>query len=125
MQRTLAIARKLSLCLAFGLAATQVHAAGALAIDSNQGLQYGFAYDYPDLSQAQDRALSECGSNCEVVLNFENGCAAYAADQVNGSTAYGWGADFNAGNAQSRAISECQDRGGNACVVRSWGCNSE
>ena len=37
MQRTLAIARNLSLCLAFGLAATQVHAAGALAIDSNQG----------------------------------------------------------------------------------------
>ena len=59
-------------------------AAGALAIDENQGNQYGFAYDYASISEASDRALSECGGNCSVVQVFESGCAAYAADQTAG-----------------------------------------
>ena len=64
-------------------------AAGALAIDENQGDQYGFAYDYASISEASERALSECGGNCSVVQVFESGCAAYVADQTAGSTIYG------------------------------------
>lgn len=99
-------------------------AAGALAIDSNQGSQYGFAYDQPSTSQAEQRALSECGGNCQIVLRFSNGCAAYAADQAGGSTAYGWATASSGSAAQNRALSECQSKGGSSCVVRTWGCNS-
>lgn len=100
-------------------------AAGALAIDNNQGSQYGFAYDYPNISQAEQRALSECGGGCQVVLQFNSGCGAYASDQSRGSTAFGWGAESSGSAAQNRALSECKSRGGSSCVVRSWGCNSQ
>ena len=48
-----------SLVLLLSLAMASVAGAnGALAIDSNQGDQYGFSYDYGTLSEAQSRALS-------------------------------------------------------------------
>lgn len=106
------------------LLSINVIAAGALAIDENQGQQFGFAYDYPSIGQAEQKAINECGNNCQVVLRFESGCAAYAADQQNGATAYGWGTADSGGAAQATAIAECQARGGTACIVRSWGCNS-
>ncbi len=98
--------------------------AGALAIDSNQGSAYGFAYDYPSISDAQSRALSECGSGCSIVQTFSSGCAAYAADQASGSTAYGWGTGSSSGEAQNYAMSGCRSYGGTQCTVRAWGCNS-
>lgn len=97
---------------------------GALAIDSNQGDQWGFAYNYPSAAQAEQRALSECGRGCRIVLRFSQGCGAYAADQARGSTAYGWATAPQAGSAQQRALQECRSRGGSMCIVRSWGCNS-
>lgn len=100
-------------------------AAGALAIDENQGDQYGFAYDYASISEASDRALAECGGNCSVVQVFESGCAAYAADQTAGSTIYGWATSSDGGDAQSQALQYCASYGGSQCVVRSWGCNSQ
>jgi hypothetical protein len=110
--------------LAIGLQA-QALANGALAIDSNQGDQYGFAYNHPSMGAAEQRALSECGSGCRIVLRFNSGCAAYAADQANGSTAYGWATAGSAGAAQGQAQSECRQRGGSSCTVRVWGCNSK
>lgn len=107
-------------CLYAGSAAAD----GALAIDTNQGDQYGFSYDFSSMGAATDRALSECGSGCSVVLRFSSGCAAYAADQSSGSTAYGWATASSGGSAQSRAVSECQSQGGMSCRVRVWGCNS-
>ena len=53
---------------------------GALAIDERQGAQWGWAVDYETAGEARQRALSERGSGCSVVLTFER-CAAYAADQ--------------------------------------------
>lgn len=100
------------------------NAVGVLAIDSNQGNQWGFAYGHPDVSQASIRAMEECGLGCQVVDFFENECAAYAADQASGSTIYGWGKDSNADAAQSRAVNECSARGGASCIVRVWGCDS-
>lgn len=108
-------------CLYAGNAA----AAGALAIDTNQGDQYGFSYDFSSMGAATDRALGECGSGCSVVLRFSSGCAAYATDQSSGSTVYGWGTASSRGSARSRAISECQSQGGMSCQVRVWGCNSQ
>ena len=122
MQRAIQVVRTLSLGIALALGAGQVSAAGALAIDSNQGEQYGFAYQYPDFGQAQSRALNECGAGCQVVLQFANECAAYAADQANGSSVYGWATAASAGDAQNGAIAQCAARGGNSCIVRTWGC---
>ncbi|MFA6196594.1 MAG: DUF4189 domain-containing protein [Sulfurimonas sp.] len=98
-------------------------AAGAIAIDSNQGKKYGFAYKYPSVNAAEQRALSECGGGCSIVETFENGCAAYAADQSQGSTAYGYATGLSSGSVQNVALSECQSHGGTACIVRVWGCD--
>jgi hypothetical protein len=124
MQRAIRVVRTFSLGLTFALGASQVSAAGALAIDSNQGEQYGFAYQYADFDQAQTRALNECGAGCQVVLQFADECAAYAADQANGSSIYGWATAPSAVDAQSGAISQCAARGGNSCIVRTWGCEN-
>ncbi|HAT41006.1 MAG TPA: hypothetical protein DCS87_04665 [Rheinheimera sp.] len=107
------------------IASSQAIAAGALAIDSNQGQQYGFAYNYATIDEASQRALSECGAGCSVVETFDQGCAAYAADQAEGSTAYGWGTAADGGTAQNYALHYCQSNGGSQCIVRSWGCNGE
>ena len=107
------------------IASSTALAAGALAIDENQGDQWGFAYDHPSISAASDYALEECGAGCEVVKTFSSGCAAYAADQASGSTAYGWATADDGATAQSEALSNCRSFGGNDCIVRSWGCNSD
>ena len=95
---------------------------GALAIDARQGDRYGWAVDYETAGSAGERALSECGAGCSVVLTFER-CAAYAADQESGSTAYGWGESYDSSSgARERALAECGTRG-SGCTVRVWGCN--
>ena len=113
----------LALALALSFFASPAMAAGALAIDSNQGKQYGWAQGHKSISQAEQRALGECGSGCQIVLRFESGCAAYAADQSRQSTAYGWATAGTSAAAQDRALSECRARRGTSCIVRAWGCN--
>jgi len=111
---------------------TSAMAAGALAIDSNQGSAYGFSYGYSSQRDANNRALSECGGGCHVVVHFSHACAAYAADQAQGSTAYGWGiyepgvvGGSGESRSKNRAISECASRGGSnaRCIIRVWGCD--
>ena len=99
---------------------------GALAIDSNQGPSWGWAIDYPTAQAAAQQALAECGDTCHIVMSFSNECAAFAADQAQGSTSYGWanGYDTRAG-AQNRATSECRKKGGTSCIVRAWGCTRQ
>ena len=113
----------LSAALVFPL---PVFGAGALAIDSRQGDQWGWAIDYQTYDEAEQRALQECGYGCRVVMTFSDSCAAYTADQQDGSTAYGWSSGHSSsGGAKRRALSECESRGGNgaSCVVRAWGCD--
>lgn len=101
-------------------------AAGALAIDENQGDHWGWAVDYATQQDADRRALSECGPGCDIVLRFSDTCAAYAADQTYGSTAYGWAYGYSSpSSAQDRALQECRSRGGADayCIVRAWGCD--
>ena len=116
--------RRWVLALSLALGAAQAMAAGALAIDSNQGDQYGFAYNYASSGQAEQKALNECGRGCQIVFRFSKTCAAYAADQARGSTAYGWGYGPSAGAAQNTALAECRSRG-SSCTVRAWGCDNQ
>lgn len=106
------------------LAAQPALANGALAIDENQGDQWGWAVDYPDFQSARDRALQECGDGCSIVADFETGCSAYAADSAEGSTVWSWSLAVNRSTARDIALSECRKRGGTQCVIRAWGCNS-
>jgi len=120
-----ALAARLALGMFVLFAGGQAMAAGSLAIDSLQGEKYGFSFNHPSTDQADARAMRECGSDCAVVLRFGGGqCGAYAADQAKGSNAYGWGTAANSSNAQARAMSECRERGGSSCKVRSWGCDA-
>lgn len=99
---------------------------GALAIDLRQGNQWGWAVNYSTRAAADQRALSECGYGCSIVMRFSNTCAAYAADQARGSTAYGWSYGSSSSSAvQNRALRECRSRGGarSNCIVRVWGCD--
>ena len=95
---------------------------GALAIDSRQGDQWGWAVDYSSRSAAEERALGECGRGCSVVMTFQDQCAAYAADTQAGSTVYGWARASTGASARSAALGECRGQGGTSCIVRSWGC---
>ena len=100
-------------------------AAGALAIDENQGDQYGWAINYQTYAEAEQRAQRECGNGCRIVMRFSNTCAAYAADQAGRSTAYGWAYGYsNSSGAQNGALAECQRHGGSYCIVRVWGCDA-
>ena len=96
----------------------------SLAINGNQGDHWGFSYNRVSLSDADQQALSKCGVNCKVVKNFKNGCGAYAADQAQGSTVWGYGLDPNQQQAKDKALSACQYYGGTQCIIRVWACNS-
>lgn len=117
------VAAKLIFALCISFVSIQTMAAGALAIDRNQGSQYGWAEGQASISQAEQRALNECGGGCQVVLRYDSGCGAFAADQSSGSTASGWGTASSGSGAQNTAMSQCQSRGGRSCVVRAWSCN--
>src|SRR5690606_2448920 len=106
----------------FSVISVNAYAAGALAIDGNQGKSYGFAYGYSSASEASNRALSECGRGCSVVKVFSGGCAAYAADQSSGSTVYGWATGPNVSHVKSSALQYCRSQGGSQCIVRVWAC---
>lgn len=95
---------------------------GALAIDEDQGSSYGFSYNYTTQDAADDKALTECGGDCTIVQRF-TACAAYAADQTSGSTVYGWAQGSTGAAVKTRALDECQSRGGARCIVRVWACN--
>ena len=107
----------------FAQAAAQEGSAGALAIDTGQGGKWGWAADYPAMRDAEQRALAECGTGCRIVMRFESGCAAYAADQAQGSTAAGWASGLGTGSgARQAALSACAERRGADCIVRVWAC---
>ena len=95
---------------------------GAHALDANQGQRYGWAIEYATVREAEQRAISECGTKCRVVMTFRNQCASYAADQGRVSTIYGRAKDRTSATAQNGALNECGNRGGKSCIVRVWDC---
>ena len=98
---------------------------GALAIDTNQGAAFGVGRDYRTVAEAEQRALSECGSRCRVVVRFVSGCAAYSADQTRGSNVFGFARANSKAAAQAKADGYCRSYGGKRCLIRVWGCNSQ
>jgi len=83
---------------------------------------YGaIAYDQPSPVAAGRRALDKCGSpGCVLVLEFADGCGAYATGP---NAAAGAGSDYTRTTAEDRALAQCRSAGGN-CHVKVWTCNS-
>lgn len=103
----------------------------ALAVDRNNGFAYGFAYDYPKSTLAENKALEECNlksknNNCSVVLSWSGeGCGVYRTIDGNVGTAYGWGIAKSRGEADIIATREAQKRSGGQNVSNFvWACNS-
>jgi hypothetical protein len=123
MQKPKRLAAMLVLGVAASFALSQsAFAYGALAIQSNHGGAIGWSYSYNTKADAEDRALSECGDDCTVVLDFWNGCAAYSSDQDQGSSVYGWGTGTTQRAAERTALEECEGHGGTSCIIKVWAC---
>ena len=117
------VLKQLTVAMALSVIGTQALAAGALAIDGHQGGHFGFASNLASIDKAEQKAMKDCGIGCQVVLRFEKGCGAYAADQSSESKAYGWGALNTMAESQARAMASCEARGGKQCKVQASGCN--
>jgi Caspase domain/Domain of unknown function (DUF4189) len=103
---------------------TAADAFGALAVDANRGVRYGYSFNYANVADARARANKECGGDCTIVLTFQNTCAAYAADQSRANGATGWGRGETKETAQKVALSYCKRYGGTSCQVRVSACES-
>ncbi len=73
----------------------------------------------PRLGIEDNLALSKCGAGCSVVLNFWDGCAAYA---MGSNGARGWSVRRGPGTAERDALQFCRSYGGTNCTVRVHGC---
>jgi hypothetical protein len=104
------------------LYAPQAFAWGALAIDSPQGQLNGTATDQTSEEGARAIASMSCGSNCHPVVVFRYTCAAYAADQMPGSTVVGWANSVGQETASAQALNYCRQQGGTRCQVKVWAC---
>jgi hypothetical protein len=94
---------------------------GAIAYSPASGA-FGFSDNYGSRSQADNRALSECGkTDCVVASWFYDNCGAVAASD-DGSWGGGHGASVS--SAIRDAENACARQGGTACVVKVTHCSA-
>ena len=93
---------------------------GSLAL-SDDGAT-GWSHNYSSKGSADEEALEQCGADCRIVVQYWNGCGAYAADGDGTDSASGWGTGTSRRAAEDKAVSECTDAGGGTCDVKVWGC---
>ena len=86
---------------------------GAIAYSTKTGA-YGYAVDYATKRAAETEAHRICGTNCDLVRNFRNGCAAVATREKRVASDLGASRDI----AQAKALKKCGDR----CTVAVWAC---
>lgn len=110
------------LALAGLLLGTHLAADAAGAIAKGQGTRTGYAHSFSNTNLASQRALSECGAGCKVILTFDSGCGALAMDR--NSTAHGVARGANRAAAESYALGFCRKYGGTSCYVRTWTCTN-
>ncbi len=93
---------------------------GVLAT-SNAGDGSALFWTSGSIADAQLQALSECGVDCtlRVTLTFAS-CIGYARSKGDGS--WGWAYAPTLGEAESSAVSWCQEYGGQTCRVLTSQC---
>ena len=110
-------------CLLFMAMSTQVFAAGAIAVDDDEGgtaEEVGFGIGFGKTrDEAGKEAMSECrkhgNTNCKVKVRFD-GCGAYAASKR--YFGIGWGKTV--AQAEKAALEQC---GRSACKVAVSECD--
>ena len=106
------------------VAVNTARAAGALAIGSCGA--FGEAYDFGNVEEARQSALTKCrGDTCRVVTTVRRGCAAFAVDFTNACGAHGWGKGPRLGRTQNEALRSCYKDGGKECVIRTFFCDAK
>lgn len=100
------------------------HAAGAMAVGNCAA--FGFAYDYGQMAEAQNAAMSQCtGKDCKVVANIKRACVAFAIDGRNSCGPHGYATARKLGQAENTALRYCYKYGGKDCVIRAWACDGK
>jgi hypothetical protein len=100
---------------------------GALAFHHTERI-WTTAVDYPSQHKADKAALKKCRqAGCRIVVQFQNGCAAYATGKKGknvGKRAYGWAVANSGWKARRYAKKYCSSNGGRSCRIRVWACTS-
>jgi hypothetical protein len=109
------------LILTVALSAPTCFAVGALARNPRNN-DSAVVSNKPSKDAASHDAILACGSDCEIVITFQNACVAYAADHKANSTVYGYGRAADEHTAGERALDQCESRGG-SCTVMASGCD--
>ena len=109
-------------CIAFVGGERSALAFGAVAFDGASGA-FGFSYDARSQSEADRMALARCSGNCAIRARFNRTCLAVSGDINNSYRPYGYGLNNDIVAAQNRAKRECQNRGGDFCVIRARACD--
>jgi hypothetical protein len=91
----------------------------AIAFSQDSGAD-GYGNDYGSRSDAEGRALGECGNGCQVVLWFRNACGALAVGEDNG---YGTGWASSRRAAENTAMSNCNSNAA-GCSIKRWVCTT-
>ncbi len=90
------------------------------AVGIGPGGAWGFSHSYPSEQQAYDRVVEECQWNCDVIQTFWDTCGSIASAS-NG--AWGFATRLYRDDAQSAALDQCWQYGGNDCTVTVWACS--
>jgi uncharacterized protein DUF4189 len=97
---------------------------GAIAYDQKAD-RYGFAWNESTQQKASDLAKKDCGSDdCKLIPIAPRQCGALATAE-NHKESNAWGASMrpNKGDAEARAIADCQKHTKGQCKVRGAECN--
>jgi len=106
----------LAFTLAAGAAAAQKAAKGrwgAVAYSTKTGA-YGYAVDRTNKRDAETEAFRICGTNCDLIRTFSNGCGAVAVRAKRVASDTGASREI----AEAKALRKC----GDACKIAVWAC---
>jgi len=93
---------------------------GAIAYSPGTG-GYGYSYKYANRTEAESRAIKECGkSDCKVATWFFNNCGALATSS---DGAWGGGHADSERGAQVAAQTRCAKEGGTHCEIKFTQCS--
>ena len=89
---------------------------GSIAYSTKTGA-YGYAVDRTTKRDAETEAFRICGTNCNLVRTFRNGCGAVAVRENRVSSDIGASRQI----AQAKALRKCGDQ----CKIAVWACTRE
>jgi len=117
-------ARAVAVLGLLAIALAPSYGAGVLAI--GKCAAYGYAYDYPSISQAESAARAKCtDGSCNRMVTAQKGCAAFAVDGHKPCGPNGYANAARLGAAQNAALKHCYKYGGKDCVIRAWICDGK